>query len=105
MEDVQRHRLAAACSFARENGVTLVLKGAGTIVAAPDGRAWINLTGNAGMAKGGSGDVLAGMIGSLLAQGCAPEEARCGGRLAPRHSRGSLCRALFAGGHASHGSH
>ena len=75
VEDVQRHRLAAACSFARENGVTLVLKGAGTIVAAPDGRAWINLTGNAGMAKGGSGDVLAGMIGSLLAQGCAPEEA------------------------------
>ena len=75
VEDVQRHRLATACSFARENGVTLVLKGAGTIVAAPDGRAWINLTGNAGMAKGGSGDVLAGMIGSLLAQGCAPEEA------------------------------
>lgn len=61
-------RLAAAQSFARDHNCILVLKGHRTITAAPDGRAWINTSGNPGMAKGGSGDVLAGLITSFLGQ-------------------------------------
>ena len=71
-EQVQERRLDYARRFAQEHGVTLVLKGSGTIVAAPDGRVFVNTTGNPGMAKGGSGDVLAGMIASLAAQGITP---------------------------------
>ncbi len=67
--EVQRDRIGLARSYAQEHGVTLVLKGAATVVADPDGVVYINTTGNAGMAKGGSGDVLAGVIASLLAQG------------------------------------
>lgn len=61
-------RLSAARDFAGAHGCILVLKGAGTVTAAPDGSFWINDTGNPGMAKGGSGDVLAGMIAALLGQ-------------------------------------
>jgi len=67
-EDVQKKRLALATEFASDFGVYVVLKGANTIIAAPDGTAKVNLNGNPGMAKGGSGDVLAGIIGALLAQ-------------------------------------
>ncbi len=69
VEHVQAHRAAVARSFAEEYGVTLVLKGHETIVASPHRALLINQTGNPGMATGGSGDVLAGMIGALLAQG------------------------------------
>ena len=67
--DVQSHRYAYARQFAVDYGVTLVLKGANTLIASPDGRVFVNRTGNPGMAKGGSGDVLAGMLASFLAQG------------------------------------
>ncbi len=73
--EVQAKRLDVARAFAVEHKCFLVLKGANTIIAAPDGRAWINTTGNPGMASGGMGDVLTGIIGGLLAQGYAPEEA------------------------------
>jgi len=63
-----RDRLTAAREFARDHGCVLVLKGQGTITAALDGSAWVNTTGNPGMAKGGSGDALAGMIAALLGQ-------------------------------------
>lgn len=63
-----RDRLSAARDFARTHSCILVLKGHGTVTAAPDGSACINATGNPGMAKGGSGDVLAGMIAALLGQ-------------------------------------
>lgn len=63
-----KDRLSAARDFARAHGCILVLKGHGTVTAAPDGAAWINASGNPGMAKGGSGDVLAGMIAALLGQ-------------------------------------
>ena len=61
-------RLSTACSFAQEHHCVLVLKGQGTITAAADGTYFQNTTGNPGMAKGGSGDVLAGMIAALLGQ-------------------------------------
>ena len=69
VEYVQANRLQVATEFARENGVVVVLKGAGTIVADPSGRTAVSLTGNSGLSKGGSGDILAGMITSFLAQG------------------------------------
>ncbi|MEF2966303.1 NAD(P)H-hydrate dehydratase [Paenibacillus sp. M1] len=67
--EVQRDRLGVARRFAEAHGVTLVLKGARTVVAAPDGRVYVNVTGHPGMATGGSGDVLTGLIAGLLAQG------------------------------------
>lgn len=66
---VNESREKTAREFAARYNVTVVLKGAGTVVASPNGRAVINTTGNSGMATGGSGDVLAGMCASLLAQG------------------------------------
>ncbi len=68
-------REAVAQDFARCYGCILVLKGHRTLTAFPDGRVFVNTTGNPGMAKGGSGDVLAGMIASLLGQGLAAERA------------------------------
>ena len=66
--EVQANRLDVARNFAQLNGVTLVLKGARTLIAHPDGRVAVNTTGNPGMAKGGSGDLLTGMVAGLLAQ-------------------------------------
>lgn len=65
---VQADRLESARSFAGRMGVTLVLKGARTLIAHPDGRVAVNTSGNPGMAKGGSGDTLTGLIAGLLAQ-------------------------------------
>lgn len=67
--DVQNNRLEVAREFARKHGVFVVLKGAGTIIAAPDGILYVNSTGNPGMATAGTGDVLCGMIAGFLAQG------------------------------------
>lgn len=64
-----RDRLAAAREFGEKHHCVLVLKGHRTITAAPDGRAFVNTTGNPGMAQGGSGDALAGLLASLCAQG------------------------------------
>ena len=75
--DLSRGREAAAAAFSRKYGVYLVLKGHRTLVADPEGRLAVNETGNSGMAKGGSGDVLAGMIVSLLGQGCGTFGACC----------------------------
>lgn len=68
-------REQAAAAFARRYGCVLVLKGPGTVVAAPDGRTLVNTTGNCGMAKGGSGDMLAGMLLALLGQGAEAFDA------------------------------
>lgn len=70
-----KDRVGAAADFAREYGCTVVLKGHNTVTAAPDGRVWINTSGNPGMAKGGSGDVLSGVILSLIGQGFPVEES------------------------------
>jgi hydroxyethylthiazole kinase-like uncharacterized protein yjeF len=66
--EIQADRLETAREFARRNGVTLVLKGARTLVAHADGNVAVNTTGNPGMAKGGSGDLLTGLIAGLVAQ-------------------------------------
>ena len=70
-------RAGLACRFAREWDAVVVLKGAGTVVAAPDGRCALNTTGNPGLARGGSGDVLAGMLAALLACGLSGYDAAC----------------------------
>lgn len=76
---VNSNRENTAINFAKKFGVVTVLKGAGTIIASPDGEVYINHTGNSGMATGGSGDVLSGIIGSLLAQGASPINAAAAG--------------------------
>ena len=75
--DSSRGRESGAMAYAARHGVYLVLKGRHTVIAAPDGREAVNTTGNDGMAKGGSGDILTGIIASLLAQGMAPFDACC----------------------------
>lgn len=75
--DLSRGREAAAAAFSQKYGVYLILKGHRTLIAAPEGRLAVNNTGNCGMAKGGSGDVLAGMLLSLLGQGCETFDACC----------------------------
>jgi ADP-dependent NAD(P)H-hydrate dehydratase / NAD(P)H-hydrate epimerase len=72
---VQDDRLAVARQLAGARQAVVVLKGARTVTAEPGGRLWINLSGNPGLGTGGTGDVLAGMIGSLLAQGYPADEA------------------------------
>lgn len=67
-EDVLRHRLELAPEFAAAHRAVVVLKGHRTLVAGPDGRVFVNPTGNPGMATGGTGDVLGGMIAAQLAQ-------------------------------------
>lgn len=76
-EDVQKDRIGIATEFAKQYGVTLVLKGAGTVVAAPSGDVFINSTGNPGMATAGTGDMLTGVIGGLIAQGYPAVQAAC----------------------------
>jgi NAD(P)H-hydrate epimerase len=103
--EIAADRCAAARSLAEVTGAVVVLKGAGTVTAAPDGEVWINPTGNQGLASGGSGDVLAGMIGAFLAGGSdAPAAAVAGawyhGRAAEAVARpggrGMIASDLFA---------
>jgi len=76
-QSVNADRIGTATRFARERGVFVVLKGARTIIARPDGAAAICPTGNPGMATAGTGDVLTGMAVGFLAQGLPPWEAAC----------------------------
>ena len=72
---VQADRISCAREFAVEYKVHLVLKGARTVIAHPNGHVFVNPTGNAGMASGGMGDILTGVIAGLITQGYLPEEA------------------------------
>jgi len=73
--DIQADRIRYAREFSQKWNVVTVLKGVNTVIAAPDGKVFVNITGNPGLAKGGSGDVLTGMISSFVAQGLRPLEA------------------------------
>jgi NAD(P)H-hydrate epimerase len=100
--EVQADRFAAAAKLAGDERTVVVLKGAGTVVAAPEGRLSVNPTGNAGLAHGGTGDVLCGLIGGLLAQGMEPfDAARAGAYLhgwaGERVSKRRGQRGLLAG--------
>jgi NAD(P)H-hydrate epimerase len=89
-EEVQADRVGTARAAAREWNQVVVLKGAKTVIAAPDGRVQINPAATPALASGGTGDVLAGTIASLIAQGVAPFEAAVAG--AWLHGRaGELC--------------
>jgi NAD(P)H-hydrate epimerase len=66
--EIQANRLEVARNFARGHELILVLKGHRTLIAAPDGAVWVNPTGNPGMATGGTGDILTGMVAGLIAQ-------------------------------------
>ena len=100
---IQENRLGITREFAAKHNVHVVLKGADTLVCDPEGNMAINPTGNAGMATGGMGDVLAGLIGGFLAQGLSPWQACClgvfshglaGDRLAEETSAGFLASEL-----------
>jgi hydroxyethylthiazole kinase-like uncharacterized protein yjeF len=105
--EVGEDRISAARRAAAEAGATVLLKGFVTVVAEPDGSCYLNPTGNPALATAGSGDVLAGLVGSLLATGCPPGRAAATaaylhGRAAARAARhgpvlaGDLVAALGA---------
>jgi ADP-dependent NAD(P)H-hydrate dehydratase / NAD(P)H-hydrate epimerase len=77
--EVQADRVAAAKALAQRYAAWIALKGNGTVIAAPDGKWWINPSGNPGMASAGMGDVLTGIIAALLAQGATPADATLAG--------------------------
>ena len=93
-EAVQANRVGAALELAQRYNAHVALKGCGTVVAYPDGRWRINTSGNPGLASGGTGDVLAGMAGALLAQGWPATAALC----AAVHLHGAAADALAAAG-------
>jgi hydroxyethylthiazole kinase-like uncharacterized protein yjeF len=93
-QDVQSDRIAAARRLATKLRSHVALKGNGTVVVAPDGRWWVNASGNPGMASAGMGDVLTGIVGALAAQGLAPEDALVAGV----HLHGAAADALVARG-------
>ncbi len=78
-EAIQKNRIEAAAEFAAAHSVCLILKGAGTVLAFPDGSVCLNTTGNPGMATAGSGDVLTGILAGLLAQGFDVKQAAIAG--------------------------
>ena len=75
VDDVQRDRIETAREFATRYRVYVVLKGARSVIGTPDGRVFVNPSGNPGMASGGTGDVLTGMLGAFLARGMEPGAA------------------------------
>jgi len=75
VDEVQRDRIEVTREFATRHRVHIVLKGARSVIGAPDGRVFVNPTGNPGMASGGTGDVLTGVLGAFLARGMEPGAA------------------------------
>lgn len=77
IEEIETNRLEVAQEFAKTHNVILVLKGVPTVIATPEGQIFVNSTGNSGLAKGGSGDVLTGMMLALAGQGASLLDAAC----------------------------
>lgn len=98
VEQVEADRAGNALRFAVEHNVTVVLKGARSVTASPDGMIYINSTGNPGMATAGSGDVLAGIIASFCAQGIRPLAAAVAGVFI--HGRAGDIASSFLGEYA-----
>lgn len=103
VKDIEADRLGAALRAAARWQCTVVLKGAPSLVAEPDGRYWVNTSGHPVLAQGGTGDVLSGLITALLGQGCTPCEAallgvylhgRAGERVAQKSDRGILAHEI-----------
>ena len=94
IKSVQQDRIKCARDFAANFKVHIVLKGARTVIAHPDGRVFINPTGNAGMASGGMGDVLTGMIAGNIVQGFSPECAAHVGAYLHGAAADSLMQAI-----------
>ena len=93
--EIQRDRIGAAKRFAAEYGVTVLLKGAYTVVCDSMGdEVCVNTTGSAALAKGGSGDVLTGIIAAMLAQGLTPYEAAGAGAYCHGYAADLLCRTM-----------
>ncbi len=90
-DEIQHDRIAAALSLAQRYRAVTVLKGVGSVVAAPDGSFDINTSGNPGLATAGMGDVLSGMLGALIAQGAQPVLATC----AAVHLHGAAADRLY----------
>lgn len=99
--DVQVQRLVVTRDFAAQYQVEVVLKGAATVIAHPDGRAFVNPTGNAGMACGGMGDVLTGIIAGLAAQGAAVEAAARAGVYLHGDAADRLCQSVGPRGYVA----
>ena len=91
ISEILHDTVSVARNFAMQYNSIVVLKDARTVVASPDGRVIINVTGNPSMATGGSGDVLTGVISSLIAQGLAPFDAAAVGVYLHGLS-GDICR-------------
>src|SRR6266852_6406222 len=90
----QADRVASARAIAQRYRSLVVLKGNGSVIAAPDGKFWINPSGNPGMASAGMGDALSGMVAALIAQGAEPLQAL----LAGVYLHGAAADALVAAG-------
>lgn len=96
VSQIQSDRLGAAKSFAQEYGVTLLLKGADTVIASPEGKICVNAHACRGLSKGGSGDVLTGIIGAFAAQGVEPFRAACSGAYCHWKAADILCERMPA---------
>jgi hydroxyethylthiazole kinase-like uncharacterized protein yjeF len=79
VEEIAKDRIELARRYAQDNKVTLVLKGSPTVVATKEGKVFVNVHGNSGMATAGMGDVLTGIIGAMLAQKLSPVDAAVAG--------------------------
>lgn len=96
LDEVAADPEAVATGLAREWGLVVVLKGATTWIAAPDGRRWVHRGGTIGLGTSGSGDVLAGLVGGLCARGATPEQAACWAVWAHARAGARLARRLGA---------